>query len=97
VVKALVIIDMLDDFVGGALVNPRARAIVPSLKRILEPRSRLRLCVLLTGWSTHYSAQLFYIVDWRALTTAVFAAGKLPLNPPRITRRLAARMEAAGA
>src|SRR6266568_6926279 len=35
-VKALVIIDMLDDFVDGALANPRARAIVPSLRRILE-------------------------------------------------------------
>jgi nicotinamidase-related amidase len=34
--KALVIIDMLDDFVGGALANPRAQAIVPPLKRLLE-------------------------------------------------------------
>lgn len=33
--KALVIIDMLDDFVGGALANPRAQRIVPSLKRLL--------------------------------------------------------------
>jgi len=35
-VKALVIIDMLDDFVGGSLANPHAQAIVPSLKRLLE-------------------------------------------------------------
>jgi len=35
-VKALVIIDMLDDFVGGSLANPRAQTIVPSLKRLLE-------------------------------------------------------------
>jgi nicotinamidase-related amidase len=34
--KALVIIDMLDDFVGGALANPRAQAIVPPLQRLLE-------------------------------------------------------------
>jgi nicotinamidase-related amidase len=33
--KALVIIDMLDDFVGGALANPRAAAIVPPLERLL--------------------------------------------------------------
>jgi nicotinamidase-related amidase len=33
--KALVIIDMLDDFVEGVLANPRAQRIVPSLKRLL--------------------------------------------------------------
>jgi nicotinamidase-related amidase len=33
--KALVIIDMLDDFVDGALANPRAQRIVPALKRLL--------------------------------------------------------------
>ena len=46
--KALVIIDMLDDFVGGALANPRARAIVPSLKRILEHARR-------EGWVVVFS------------------------------------------
>lgn len=33
--KALVIVDMLDDFVDGALANPRAQAIVPPLQRLL--------------------------------------------------------------
>jgi nicotinamidase-related amidase len=33
--KALVIIDMLEDFVHGALANPRAEAIVPPLRRLL--------------------------------------------------------------
>lgn len=33
--KALVIIDMLDDFVRGALANPRAQAIIPPLQRLL--------------------------------------------------------------
>ncbi len=33
--KALIIIDMLDDFVDGALANPRARAIIPRLQRLL--------------------------------------------------------------
>jgi len=33
--KALIIIDMLNDFVDGALANPRAQAIVPSLVRLL--------------------------------------------------------------
>ncbi len=33
--KALVIIDMLDDFVDGALSNPRAHAIVRPLQRLL--------------------------------------------------------------
>ena len=33
--KALVIVDMLDDFVGGALANPRARDIIPPLQRLL--------------------------------------------------------------
>ncbi len=33
--KALIIIDMLDDFVDGALANPRAQAIVPNLQRLL--------------------------------------------------------------
>jgi nicotinamidase-related amidase len=35
-VKALVIVDMLDDFVHGALANPRAGAIVPALQRLLS-------------------------------------------------------------
>jgi len=34
-VKALVIIDMLDDFVDGALANPRAQQIVGPLQRLL--------------------------------------------------------------
>jgi nicotinamidase-related amidase len=33
--KALVIIDMLDDFVDGALANPRAQAVVPAIRRLL--------------------------------------------------------------
>ncbi len=33
--KALIIIDMLDDFVDGALANPRAQSIIPSLQRLL--------------------------------------------------------------
>jgi nicotinamidase-related amidase len=47
-VKALVIIDMLDDFVDGALANPRAQAIVPPLKRILEHARR-------EGWVVVFS------------------------------------------
>jgi nicotinamidase-related amidase len=35
-VKALVIVDMLDDFVTGALANPRAQRIVAPLARLLE-------------------------------------------------------------
>jgi len=38
--KALVIIDMLNDFVDGALANPRAQAIVPALQRLLEHARR---------------------------------------------------------
>ena len=34
--RALVIVDMLVDFVDGALANPQAQAIVPSLLRLLE-------------------------------------------------------------
>jgi nicotinamidase-related amidase len=34
-VKALVIVDMLKDFVDGSLANPRAQAIVPPLQRLL--------------------------------------------------------------
>lgn len=34
--KALVIVDMLEDFVYGALANPQAREIVPPLRQLLE-------------------------------------------------------------
>jgi len=34
--KALIIVDMLDDFVDGKLANPRAQAIVEPLARLLE-------------------------------------------------------------
>jgi nicotinamidase-related amidase len=33
--KALIIVDMLDDFVDGALANPRAQSMIPHLKRLL--------------------------------------------------------------
>lgn len=33
--KALIIVDMLEDFVDGALANPRAQAIIPALQRLL--------------------------------------------------------------
>jgi len=33
--KALIIVDMLDDFVDGKLANPRAQAIVEPLARLL--------------------------------------------------------------
>src|SRR5712691_11859921 len=46
--EGVVIIDMLDDFVDGALANGRARAIVPSLKRILEHARR-------EGWVVVFS------------------------------------------
>jgi nicotinamidase-related amidase len=47
-VKALIIIDMLNDFVDGALANPRAQAIVPSLQRLLEHARR-------KGWVVVFS------------------------------------------
>jgi nicotinamidase-related amidase len=46
--KALVIIDMLDDFVGGALANPKAQAIVPAIQRLLA-RARA------AGWPVVFS------------------------------------------
>lgn len=46
--NALVIVDMLDDFVGGALANPRAQAIVPALERLLEHARR-------SGWVVVFS------------------------------------------
>jgi nicotinamidase-related amidase len=46
--KALVIIDMLNDFVDGALANPRAQAIVPPLGRLLEHARR-------DGWVVVFS------------------------------------------
>lgn len=33
--KALIVVDMLNDFVGGALANPRAQAIVAPVRRLL--------------------------------------------------------------
>lgn len=33
--KALIVIDMLEDFVHGALANPKAHTIVPPLRRLL--------------------------------------------------------------
>jgi len=38
--KALVIVDMLDDFVSGALANPRAEAILPALQELLAHARR---------------------------------------------------------
>ena len=46
--KALIIIDMLQDFVGGKLANPRAQAIVPPLRRLLEHARR-------DGWVVVFS------------------------------------------
>jgi nicotinamidase-related amidase len=46
--KALVIVDMLEDFVDGALANPRAHAIVVPLRRLLEHARR-------EGWVVVFS------------------------------------------
>ena len=46
--KALIIVDMLDDFVGGALANPRAQAMVTPLKRLLDHARR-------DGWVVVFS------------------------------------------
>ncbi|HJW76199.1 MAG TPA: isochorismatase family cysteine hydrolase [Thermoleophilia bacterium] len=46
--KALVIIDMLNDFVDGSLANPRAQSIVLALKRLLEHARR-------EGWVVVFS------------------------------------------
>jgi nicotinamidase-related amidase len=39
-VKALIIIDMLRDFVDGKLANPRAQDILPALRRLLDHARR---------------------------------------------------------
>ena len=46
--KALIIVDMLDDFVGGALANPHAQAMVAPLKRLLDHARR-------EGWVVVFS------------------------------------------
>lgn len=46
--KALVIVDMLEDFVSGALANPRARTIVPPLRQLLEHARR-------EGWAVVFA------------------------------------------
>lgn len=38
--KALVIVDMLDDFVHGELANPRARMVLPPVRELLEHARR---------------------------------------------------------
>jgi nicotinamidase-related amidase len=46
--RALVVVDMLEDFVDGALANPRARAIVGPLRRLLDHARR-------EGWVVVFS------------------------------------------
>ena len=41
--KALIIVDMLNDFVDGKLANPRAQGIVEPLAAAPRPRARGRL------------------------------------------------------
>ena len=41
--KALIIVDMLNDFVDGKLANPRAQAITEPLQRLLAPDLHLRV------------------------------------------------------
>lgn len=38
--KALVIVDMLEDFVSGTLANPRAAAVVPAVRELLDHARR---------------------------------------------------------
>jgi len=47
--KALVIIDMLDDFVHGALANPRAQTIVAPLQELLEYARKERWAVVFSN------------------------------------------------
>jgi nicotinamidase-related amidase len=46
--KALVVIDMLEDFVQGKLANPRAEAVIPPLQRLLA-------CARDEGWVVVFS------------------------------------------
>lgn len=46
--KALIIIDMLEDFVDGALANPRAQTIIEPLRRLLDHARR-------NGWVVVFS------------------------------------------
>ena len=46
--KALIIVDMLDDFVDGKLANPRAQAIVEPLARLLDHARQ-------DGWAVVFS------------------------------------------
>ncbi len=51
--KALVIVDMLEDFVDGALTNARARAIVPPLQRLLAHARRAGWVVVFSNDAHH--------------------------------------------
>ena len=46
--KALIIVDMLEDFVGGQLANPRAQRIIPALERLLNHARE-------AGWAVVFS------------------------------------------
>jgi nicotinamidase-related amidase len=51
--RALIIVDMLDDFVDGALANSRARAIVPSLRKLLGHARRAGWVVVFSNDAHH--------------------------------------------
>jgi nicotinamidase-related amidase len=51
--KALIIIDMLDDFVDGALANPRARKIVPTLQTLLAHARKAGWVVVFSNDAHH--------------------------------------------
>lgn len=47
--KALIVIDMLEDFVHGALANPKARSIIPPLQRLLAHARGARWVVVFSN------------------------------------------------
>jgi nicotinamidase-related amidase len=51
--KALIIVDMLDDFVDGKLANPRAQAIVEPLARLLDHARQDRWAIVFSNDAHH--------------------------------------------
>ncbi len=51
--KALIIVDMLDDFVDGALANPRAVTMLPHLERLLDHARRANWVIVFSNDAHH--------------------------------------------
>jgi len=95
--KALIVIDMLDDFVTGALANPRAERIIPPLQRLLAHARESRWIVVFSNDAHHPDDPELKVWGAHAMDGAPGSAVVSALAPQEGAREIVSKKRMYGA